>query len=165
MESSGAGRQRAPGSQRSRDGRVSPHIRGRLTRMKFLIFIIAVVLTTGCTRNRADEVSNKPVPSPPKPACETAKLSDDVKKIAAVTNGPVGAAFALLGTQQGASVEGDRHFPMQSVYKFPIAILVLQQVDAGKLSLDQRVAVTPKDFVSDREFTIRRQYPTGAELS
>src|SRR5262249_14139785 len=139
-------------------------VRGRLTTMRILIFIIAAVVTIGCTRNRAPEISTKAVTAPT-PACETAQLSDEIKKIAEVTKGPVGAAFALLGTQEGASVEGDRHFPMQSVYKFPIAMLVLQQVDAGKLSLDQRIAVKPADFVPEREFTIARDYPRGAELS
>jgi beta-lactamase class A len=133
--------------------------------MKTTGFILLAVVAIGCSKYRAIEVSTAAPAAPPKPACETAQLSDDVEKIAAVTKGPAGAAFALLGTQEVASVEGDRHFPMQSVYKFPIAILVLRQVDAGKLSLDQRISVKPADFVSDREFTIRRQYPRGAELS
>lgn len=97
--------------------------------------------------------------------CPPNQLLDEVNKISAVTNGPVGAAFALLGTSEFSALEGNRHFPMQSVYKLPIAMLVLRQVDAGKLNLDQRVAVTPADFVSDREFSIKRQYPKGAELS
>jgi len=92
-------------------------------------------------------------------------LIDDVKKISSVTRGPVGASFLLLERGESASLEGARHFPTQSVYKFPIAILVLRQVDSGKLTLDQHINVTPKDFVSDREFTIRRQYPRGAELT
>jgi beta-lactamase class A len=129
--------------------------------MKFLSLTVLVALIIGCTKYRANEVSTPPRET----GCQTAQLSDEVKKIASVTNGPVGAAFALLGTNESASIEGSRHFPMQSVYKFPIAILVLRQVDAGKLNLDQRIAVTPADFVSDREFTIRRAYPKGAELS
>jgi beta-lactamase class A len=97
--------------------------------------------------------------------CPPNQLLDEVNKISAVTNGPVGAAFALLGTSEFSALEGNRHFPMQSVYKLPIAMLVLRQVDADKLNLDRRVAVTPADFVSDREFSIKRQYPKGAELS
>ena len=127
--------------------------------MRTLVLISLTVLTIGCARYRANEVSK------PAPSCQTGPLADEVKKIASVTNGPVGAAFALLGTNEAVSVEGTRHFPMQSVYKFPLAILVLRQVDAGKLNLDQRIAIKPADFVTDREFTIRRAYPKGAELS
>jgi len=131
--------------------------------MKIVIFSLLAVLIIGCTRYRANEVPTKV--AAPKPTCQTRQLSDDVRRIAAVTHGPIGAAFALMGTQEGLYVEGQQHFPMQSVYKFPIAMLVLRQVDAGKLNLDQRIAVKPADFISDREFTIQRQYPKGAELS
>ena len=131
--------------------------------MKILSFSVIAVLLIGCSGYRAVEVSTT-VPAA-KPACQTEQLAVEVQQIAAVTKGPVGAAFELLGSKESAFIAGQRHFPMQSVYKFPIAILVLRQVDAGKLSLDQRVAVTPKDFIFDREFTIQRQYPKGAELS
>jgi beta-lactamase class A len=131
--------------------------------MKFFALAVLIALIIGCTKSPAKQVS---IPAPStKPSCQTGQLSDEVKKIASVTNGPVGAAFALLGTSEAVSIEGTRHFPMQSVYKFPLSILVLRQVDAGKLNLDQRIAVTPADFVSDREFTIRRHYPKGAELT
>jgi beta-lactamase class A len=131
--------------------------------MKILGVIILAALTIGCVNNRAKEVS--PPRAEEKPSCQTAQLADEVRQIAAVTKGPVGAGFELLGTKESAFVEGQQHFPTQSVYKFPIAILVLREVDAGKLSLDQLIAVKPADFVSDREFTIRRKYPQGAELS
>jgi beta-lactamase class A len=131
--------------------------------MKILVFIFVAVLTIGCTKYRANEAA--PRVAETKPACRTAQLATEVQQIAAITKGPVGAAFELLETKESAFIEGQRHFPMQSVYKFPIAILVLRQVDAGKLNLDQRVAVTPADFIFDREFTIQRNYPKGAELS
>ena len=141
------------------------------------ILIVAAVVFTRYRAQRLREVEPKSEaslgvdqkPQTTKPnqptACQTGPLLDEVKKIAAVTNGPVGAAFALLETSENAAFEGDRHFPTQSVYKFPIALLVLRQVDAGKLNLEQRITVTPKDFVSDREFTISREYPKGAELT
>src|SRR5690349_14222741 len=133
--------------------------------MRLLSLTLLVLLVIGCTKYRANDVSTSPPQRTGTPGCQTGPLADEVKKIASVTNGPVGAAFALLGTNEAVSIEGTRHFPMQSVYKFPLAILVLRQVDAGKLNLDQRIAIKPADFVTDREFTIRRAYPKGAELS
>jgi beta-lactamase class A len=135
--------------------------------MKILVVIFVAGLTIGCTKYRANEVA-QPQPSPrveAKSNCQTQQLADEVRQIAAVTHGPVGAGFELLGTNESVMVEGQQHFPTQSVYKFPIAILVLRGVDARKFSLDQLIAVKPADFVSDREFSIRRQYPQGAELS
>jgi beta-lactamase class A len=55
---------------------------------------------------------------------------------------------------------------MQSVYKFPIAMAVLAQVDRGKLKLEQRVRVETSDFVSQRQHSpIRDRNPRGVELS
>lgn len=134
--------------------------------MKFLALTVLAALIPGCSGYRANEVSTAPPPpSNAKPGCQTGPLTDEVKKIASVTNGPVGAAFSLLGRNEVASIEGTRHFPTMSVYKLPIGMLVLRQVDAGKLSLDQRVEIKKADLLSDREFTIPRDYPQGTELS
>jgi beta-lactamase class A len=55
---------------------------------------------------------------------------------------------------------------MQSVYKFPIGMAVLAQVDQGTLSLNQRVRVELSDFVSPPQHSpIRDEYPQGVELS
>lgn len=55
---------------------------------------------------------------------------------------------------------------MQSVYKFPIGMAVLAQVDQGKLKLDQQVRVETSDFVSDLQHSpIRDENPQGVELS
>lgn len=132
--------------------------------MKSLIFILLAGLMAGCTQHHAQEIAPSRV-AEVKPTCQTEQLAIEVRQIAAITKGPVGAGFELFGTNERAFIEGQQHFPTQSVYKFPIALLVLRQVDAGKLSLDQLIAVKPADFVSDREFTIRRKYPQGAELS
>jgi beta-lactamase class A len=58
------------------------------------------------------------------------------------------------------------HFPMQSVYKLPICMAVMQQVDSGKLKLEQRVPVTKADFIgANAHSPIRDQNPNGVELS
>lgn len=131
--------------------------------MRNIALIVVAVVAIACNGDRAQPPRAESSPAPK--GCPSDQLLDEVRNISAVTNGPVGAAFALLGTGEPLAMEGERHFPTQSVYKLPIAMLVLRQVDAGKLSLDQRLVVTPKEFVSDREFTIVREYPRGAELS
>src|SRR5262245_20427370 len=115
---------------------------------KYLPFHLTTIATLfvvtcaglGCTKYQAVAVS-KPearVTDSKVEPCQSSQLTDEVKKIASVTNGPVGASFLNIESGASASFEGERYFPTQSVYKFPIAILVLRQVDAGKLSLDQR---------------------------
>ncbi|GAA4468143.1 hypothetical protein GCM10023189_52960 [Nibrella saemangeumensis] len=55
---------------------------------------------------------------------------------------------------------------MQSVYKLPISMAVLQRVDQGTLKLDQPVRVEKRDYVSPAQHSpIRDKYPNGTELT
>ncbi|HEX7151856.1 MAG TPA: class A beta-lactamase [Thermoanaerobaculia bacterium] len=58
----------------------------------------------------------------------------------------IGVTAVHLESGRRISIRGGERFPMGSVYKFPIGIAVLRQVDSGKLSLTQEVTVQPKDF-------------------
>jgi len=41
---------------------------------------------------------------------------------------------------------GNEHFPMQSVFKLPLAVVVLQLVDSGNLSLAQKLSIKREDL-------------------
>ncbi|MDB6025747.1 MAG: Beta-lactamase [Verrucomicrobiales bacterium] len=72
----------------------------------------------------------------------------------------------VLETGDSVSINDDGHFPMQSVYKLPIGMTVLQQVDAGKIKLDQKLEVKKTDFVRKEQHSpVRDRNPNGAELS
>ena len=55
---------------------------------------------------------------------------------------------------------------MQSVYKLPIGMAVLHQVDLGKLSLSRWVRITKADLPAPIHYSvIRDDYPNGASLT
>jgi beta-lactamase class A len=94
-----------------------------------------------------------------------APLADQLANLAVPAQGKVGAAAVLVETGESASLEGNQRFPMQSVYKFPIAMAVLHEVDSGTLQLDQAVTVEPADMVpSGFHSPIRDRYPKGVTL-
>jgi len=65
-----------------------------------------------------------------------------------------------------AALNSQDHFPMQSVYKLPISMAVMKQVDAGKIKLEQKVKVAKEDYVGSAAHSpIRDKYPHGAELT
>lgn len=64
-----------------------------------------------------------------------------------VSDAVIGVSAVNLETGERLSVRNDERFPMGSVYKFPIALTVLQRADAGTLSLDRELTIEPKDFV------------------
>lgn len=94
-------------------------------------------------------------------------LSKRLSKNAARSDGHVGIGVRNLTNGQSVLIGGKRRFPMQSVYKLPIAMAVLEAVDQGRISLSQRVRVVREDISvgwspkgdeirehGDREFTV-----------
>jgi beta-lactamase class A len=53
----------------------------------------------------------------------------------------------VLESGESVSLNGNQRFPMQSVYKLPIAMAVLNQVDQGNLTLDQKIQIEANDIV------------------
>ncbi|ASW73167.1 beta-lactamase [Chryseobacterium piperi] len=56
---------------------------------------------------------------------------------------------------------GEKKLPMQSVFKFHIAAAVLNLVDMGKLSLDQKILVKKSDLLDNTWSPLREKYPNG----
>ncbi|MCA0420883.1 MAG: class A beta-lactamase-related serine hydrolase, partial [Proteobacteria bacterium] len=74
------------------------------------------------------------------------KLDKAIEGIEQASKGRLGVALMDLRDRQLWSHRGSETFPMQSVFKLPLAVAVLQQVEAGKFRLDQPITVTRKDF-------------------
>ncbi|MBT1695594.1 class A beta-lactamase, subclass A2 [Fulvivirgaceae bacterium PWU4] len=74
------------------------------------------------------------------------QLRKELRQVASSISGSVGVAIKHLENNDTVSVNGRSHFPMQSVYKFPLALAILDQVDKGKLSLEQKVHMSKDDY-------------------
>ena len=83
-------------------------------------------------------------------ACSGEELRARMEEIARETGGPVGAAAVVLEGGEVVSFNGSQRFPMQSVYKLPIAMAVLQEVDARRLRLAQTIKVRPEELSPER---------------
>lgn len=59
--------------------------------------------------------------------------------------GTAGISVVHVESGDAAAVKGDERFPMMSVYKLPIAIHALREVDAGRIDLAERVTLTAAD--------------------
>ncbi|XZF12788.1 class A beta-lactamase, subclass A2 [Chitinophagaceae bacterium MMS25-I14] len=55
----------------------------------------------------------------------------------------------------------DRHYPMQSTYKFPLAIAVLHDVDKGRLSLMQKVHIPESQLDMHTWSPMVKDFPHG----
>lgn len=78
--------------------------------------------------------------------------------------GKAGIAIWYPGEKGTRLVNGNKSFPMQSVYKLPIGMCVLDLVDKKKLSLDQLVSVSEKELLKDTWSPLRDSLPTGGNI-
>jgi len=89
-------------------------------------------------------------------------LAPELERIAKESGGTLGAAVRLVETGETGAWNGDGHFPMQSVYKAPIAMAVLHEVDAGRLALDAPIRVEAADLVpAGMHSPLRDAHPRG----
>jgi beta-lactamase class A len=138
----------------------------------FCLFVLTIFLTVSCTSinsyNEKTDSKNQIRASSEITASNIDRnneLRDRIKQISQVAQGRVGVTATVIETGESVTLNGDQQFPMQSVYKFPIAMAVLAQVDQGNLKLDQQVRVETNDFVADFQHSpIRDENPQGAEL-
>lgn len=84
----------------------------------------------------------------PPPSSVAAELSARLRTLCAGARGDVGVAVVHVESGQAVEFEGAKALPLYSVYKLPLAITVLRQVDAKKLSLDQKLNVKPDDVAA-----------------
>lgn len=69
----------------------------------------------------------------------------DLEALAAAAQGQVGLVAVDLKSGRRLELNANVEFPTQSVFKLPVAMAVLQDVDAGKLALHQPVALGATD--------------------
>ena len=95
--------------------------------------------------------------------CSFAQVSlhQQFKTIAEAINGKVGVYATVIETGDTASYNGDSKFPMQSVYKFPIAMAILDKVDKGQLRFDQKIHVLKSDMITNGHSPIKEKDPNG----
>jgi beta-lactamase class A len=87
-------------------------------------------------------------------------LHQQIAEIAKDAKGTVYVACSLPGTKLDCDLNEHGHPPMQSTFKFPLAMAVLHQIELGKLQLDQPI----RFLKSDRSVTyspLQEEFPEG----
>jgi beta-lactamase class A len=114
---------------------------------KFLQFTFLLFLLVTSCKTQADK---------------TDLLRKKIEQILSDKKAVVGVSIIANHGKDTLSLHGDRRFPMQSVFKFHIALAVLSEIDKGKFSLDDKIEIgkdelLPEDFWSP----LRDENPNG----
>jgi beta-lactamase class A/heat shock protein HslJ len=92
---------------------------------------------------------------------QTNCLKNKIEQIIKTKDATVGVSIRGIENDDSLSINGDTHFPMQSVFKFHIALAVLDQVDKENLSLEQEILISKDELLPDTWSPIRDKYPDG----
>src|ERR1700693_1197090 len=79
------------------------------------------------------------------PLAAQTPLHQQIVEIAKDAKGNVYVACSLPGTKLDCDLNEHGHPPMQSTFKFPLAMAVLHQIELGKLQLDQPIRFRKSD--------------------
>ncbi len=113
-------------------------------------FIIIFLLSIGLTK--AQSIEN---------------LRQEINQVLENKSATVGLAIKGVNSKDTISINGDKHLPMQSVFKFHLALAVLHEVDQEKFSLNKIISINKEkmDTYSHLWSPLRKKYPDGAELT
>lgn len=98
-------------------------------------------------------------------AQNTNSLRQEIQQIVSTKKAVVGVSIVGKDRKDTLSINGDSRFPMQSVFKFHIALAVLSEIDKGNFSFDQKIKIEKKDLLPNLYSPIRDKYPDGASLT
>ncbi|MGE8525670.1 class A beta-lactamase, subclass A2 [Chryseobacterium rhizosphaerae] len=89
------------------------------------------------------------------------RLRKEIKQIIASKNATVGISIKNIEDKDTLSINGNSMMPMMSVFKFHIALAVLDQVDKGKLKLKQKFFIKKEDLLPGTWSPIQEEFPNG----
>ncbi len=121
-----------------------------------LPLLCASLLIAGCSTTPAPKrppiklppVIVQPKPMPPSPSGPPSALVQDIEAVWKAFPGKTGIAIHRIngGGEWTIGKRLGEYFPQQSVSKLLVAMTILEQVDQGKVSLEQMVKITPADL-------------------
>jgi beta-lactamase class A len=86
-------------------------------------------------------------------------LQKQIREIASDAHGKVSVACSLPKSSLNCDLDPHAHPPMQSVFKLPLAIAVLHQVEQGALTLDQPICFLREDRIPHAYSPLQDKYP------
>ena len=99
-----------------------------------VLFSLLLLSASGISQAQSGATSNPTV------------LQDRLNELAASFPGKAGVYVRNVETGATAAVHADDTYPMASTYKVAIMLQVFRQVEAGKISLDERVTLKQSDL-------------------
>lgn len=92
---------------------------------------------------------------------ELENLRSDLNQLIGSFDAQVGVGVKHLESGDTLTINNSFRYPTQSVYKFPLALAILKEVDLGKFAIDQKINITKEDLHSNTWSPLAKEYPNG----
>ena len=93
--------------------------------------------------------------------CFSQNLKKEILQITKGKNATVSVSVLDFENNKSVHIKGNKKLPMLSVFKFHIGLAVLNEVDQGKLNLDQKILIKKSDLLENTWSPIRERFPEG----
>lgn len=91
-------------------------------------------------------------------------LRKNIEDIVAGSDLKLGLAIYDFTSKQTVRINANERFPMQSVFKFPVALALLEQVDNGDFQLTDTINIAKEELYTDLWSPLQKRYPNGTKL-
>ncbi|MFL6254161.1 MAG: class A beta-lactamase [Pyrinomonadaceae bacterium] len=114
-----------------------------------LVFAVFIAVSFSACVNKSETGAQRPAasstPAPLPPGVRNADFIARLEAICARAGGRCGVAVMHVEKGESTSAGGDTPLPLYSVFKLPLAVTVLKEVEEGQLGLDQKIRVEPEE--------------------
>ena len=118
--------------------------------MKRTLFIVAILFLLAAEQSFAQS---------------KADLKRQIEQILSTKKATVGVAIVGGDGKDEVVVNGERRYPMQSVFKFHIGLAMMTEIDKGKFSLDQKIEIKKSELLPGLWSPIREAFPEGTSMT
>ena len=119
-----------------------------LKRVASITLAVLFSVTSACTKPEVKNPGLTAAASPQnQPADFDNELAHRLKAICDRADGIVALSVVHIESGKSISINGKSKLALYSVFKLPVAIAVLKEIEENRLKLDQKVHVTPSELV------------------
>ncbi|MBK7932417.1 MAG: class A beta-lactamase, subclass A2 [Acidobacteria bacterium] len=91
-------------------------------------------------------------------------LRKQIEQIVSTKKALVGVAIVGGDGKDEIVINGERRYPMQSVFKYHIGLMMLAEIDKGKFTLDQQVEIKKDQMLPGMWSPLREENPEGGSF-
>lgn len=84
--------------------------------------------------------------------------------LAKIADAPATVGVAIMDWQGDTLLVNDRLYPMQSVYKLPLAMAVVSEIEEGQLGFNDNVTLRKADLLPDIYSPLAEKFPNGTNV-